>query len=188
MSPTPRLRPDFEIALPVAGAVLFAHLEARLAQPEVAIEGQVLSRHACLRLPAARRTLLSPYLELDLLGTEEAPLLRGRFAPQPNVWTGFIALLALIAMLGLAGSMYGFAQMTLGQTPLWLWAAPAAAALMAFVCGAAFIGQGLSAEEMFELRAFLQCSLQELAQEQAGPLPDFARWQPRSGAGSEAAG
>ena len=46
--------------------------------------------------------------------------------------------------------------------PLWpMWAAPAAAALIAFIYGAAFIGQGLSGEEMFVLRAFVECSVRD---------------------------
>jgi hypothetical protein len=72
-----------------------------------------------------------------------------------------MGLFFALAMLGLAGLVYGLAQMAV-DGPLWpLWAAPAAVALIAFIYGAAFIGQGLSTEEMFTLRAFVEASIRD---------------------------
>jgi hypothetical protein len=43
-----------------------------------------------------------------------------------------------------------------------VWAAPVSLALIAFIYGAAFIGQGLSNEEMYELRAFVENTAREV--------------------------
>jgi hypothetical protein len=118
--------------------------------------------HACVRLPEARRSLLSPHLEIELLATEAGPVIEGRFSPRPNVWTGFMAVFFTIGMLGLTGFVYGLSQYML-DGPVWaMWAAPASLALIAFIYGAAFIGQGLSTDEMFALRAFVECTVREV--------------------------
>ena len=81
--------------------------------------------------------------------------LLGRFAPHPNVWTGFMAGYGVLSMVALLSIVYAYVQWSLGHAP---WAAlgfPAALALMGFEYGAAFIGQGLGAEQMYTLRRLL---------------------------------
>ena len=112
--------------------------------------------------PEERRSLLSPHLELELREGEEGIVLHGRFSPRPNVWTGFMALFFFLGMLGLCGLIYGLAQLMLAG-PIWtMWSAPVSLALIAFIYGAAFIGQGLSTDEMFEIRAFIECTVREV--------------------------
>ncbi len=151
----PKLRPSFAIPLAVNGEAVLDLLRERLKSPDAPVVGQVLRRHAWLRMPPAAQTLLSPSRNLELEDTDAGPRLRGRFAPHPNVWTGFMAMLGIIGLLGFAGLMYGLAQLTVHETPWGLAAFLAALGLMACVIGASFIGQGLSASEMCALRRFL---------------------------------
>jgi len=73
-----------------------------------------------------------------------------------------MALFFVLGILGLCGLVYGLAQLML-DGPIWMmWSAPASAALIAFIYGAAFIGQGLSNDEMFELRAFVENTVREV--------------------------
>lgn len=163
------MRPRFELPVPGDGRIVLAALRRRLAQPDAGVVGQVRAPHAFVRLPAERRGLLSPHLELEIRDSAHGKVLQGRFAPRPNVWMGFMAVFFTLGLLGTAGLMYGLAQMTV-DGPTWtIWAAPAAAALIAFVYGAAFIGQGLSVDEMYELRTFVE----EIVRE-ARRLPDAA--------------
>ena len=165
MSLLPRMRPDFVLNLEVDGDQVLDALRQKLAKGDAPFEGQVLKGHACLRLPQKRSSMLSPYLEIDTRVEDGKEVIHGRFSPQPNVWTGFMALFGTIAMLGLAGTIYGLARITLGGGLLWLLSGPAAIALIAFVYGAAFIGQGLSSQEMFDLRAYVQCIVRDLQDE-----------------------
>jgi hypothetical protein len=159
----PSMRPDFTVPLSVDSDKVLRALEERLARSDAPFEGQVLGDHASLRFPEGQRTMLSPYLEIEAEEEEDGGLaLHGRFSPQPNVWTGFMALFGTIAMLGLAGVIYGTAQLMSGGSWLWLLAGPAAVGLIAFVHGAAFIGQGLSTREMFDLRDYVQRTVREL--------------------------
>lgn len=164
MTRPPRMRPRFEVELSPGGDVL-ERLRRHLASPGCPFRGQVVTGHAMLRLPRERQSLLSPVLNLEVIERDGRQLLAGRFSPQPNVWTGFMAVYGVLGMLGLAGLMYGFAQMTVDATPWPMLAAPVSLALIGFVYGAAFIGQGLTADQMYELRAFVDEVVRGVAEE-----------------------
>jgi hypothetical protein len=106
-------------------------------------------------MPSERRSLLSPFLNLELTDGPEGPLLVGRFSPAPNVWTGFMAIYVFLALTGLAGLIFGWAQTTVDEFAWGFIVFPVSLGLMVFVYGAAVIGQGLTADEMYELRAFV---------------------------------
>jgi len=159
MTRPPRMRPRFEVPLAADQADILDRVRRRLDVPDCPLAGQVLDGHALIRLPDARQSLLSPVLTLEVVTRDQQRVLIGRFSPQPNVWTGFMLVYGVLAMLGLIGLMYGFAQMTVDQAPWSMLAAPLALALISFVYGAAFIGQGLTADQMDELRAFVHAVL-----------------------------
>jgi uncharacterized integral membrane protein len=131
-------------------------LRELLESPDAEFHGQVRGKFAFVRHHQEQRSLLSPHLNLELRETSGETVLHGRFSPRPNVWTAFMALFFVLAMFGLAGLIYGVAQLTVGGPAWTMWSAPVSVALIAFVYGAAFIGQGLSADEMFELRSFVE--------------------------------
>ncbi len=157
----PRMRPVFDIPLVGDGLSVFALLSRGLADPDIDLIGQVKAPSAFIRFPEERCTLLSPHLNLQLIEEDGETILHGRFSPRPNVWTGFMALFFILGMLGLIGLVYGLAQLTLGGSPWAVWAAPVSIALIAFIYGAAFIGQGLSSEQMYELRSFVDAAVRD---------------------------
>ena len=162
MARPPRMRPTFDVAVPGDGQAVLARLRECLDEPGCPFYGQVRSNHAFVRLPEDKSTLLSPHLNLDLREVGGRTVLHGRFTPHPNVWTGFMAVFFTIGMLGLTGLVYGISQYMLDGPATWVWAAPVSLALIAFIYGAAFIGQGLSNEEMYELRAFVENTAREV--------------------------
>lgn len=162
------MRPVFALEHPEPTAVLGALTE--LLPDELACEGMVFREHAVLRIVPAQRHFFSPQLELEAQrpdpDDEYAPAsarLSGRFAPHPHVWTLFVAIYGLIAIGATAGAMWGLAQWILGQPPWTLLAVPAGLALAAFVYGAAFIGQGLGAEQMYLLRSLVDRAVSRTA-------------------------
>jgi hypothetical protein len=156
------MRPTFEIPVPGDGATVLARIGERLAEPGAGLFGQVRGRHAFVRLPEGETTMLSPHLNLELRDGASGTVLFGRFSPHPNVWMGFMAVFFVLGLVGLGGVVWAAAQAMIGG-PVWsLWAAPAALALIAFIYGAAFIGQGLSSAEMYELRAFVEFTVREV--------------------------
>ena len=155
MAPRPQMRPTFEIAMKADGSKTMARMKRRLEQGSKRICGQVTGDFAYVQIPPESQSLLSPHLNLELRPREGKVVLHGRFSPRPNVWTGFMAVYAVLAMSGFAGLMLGWAQTTVDEYPWGFWLAPAALALIGFVYGAAVIGQGLTADEMYVLRNFV---------------------------------
>ena len=160
--PRPTMRPTFQIAVPGDGCGVLAQVHERLKRPDAPFVGQVLKRHAYIQLPPQRRSLLSPYLNLQLREQADgSTTLLCRFTPHPAVWTGFMGVYGIFAMLGAAGLMYGWAQTTVDEYPWGFWAAPVCLALGAFVYGAAVIGQGLTVGEMHQMRSFVERAAQK---------------------------
>jgi len=154
------MRPEFVLRHDDPSAVL-DRLGERLAG-HARVTGTLFRRHAVLRMTEREQHFWSPYLYVEAQlpdpddeDAPEAPQLHGRFAPHPSVWTMFMAIYGVLGMTALGGLMYGISQWWIGWTPWALGVTPAAIALIGFVYGAAFIGQGLGAEQMYELRSFL---------------------------------
>ncbi len=161
MAQRPRMRPRFRIPVSGDGSAVLEQLRLQLEKPEATLAGQIVRCHAFLQVPAERRSLLSPFLNLEMADGPDGTQLVGRYSPAPNVWTGFMALYAFLGLCGLAGLMFGWAQTTVGEFAWGFFAFPASLGLSVFVYGAAVIGQGLSADEMYELRAFVDRAVEK---------------------------
>ncbi len=157
----PRMRPEFEIPLRTSGDAVLRRLNELLDSDEQGLTGQVLPGHAVVQMRPDRRSMLSPFLNLESAVTDRGPVLRGRFSPHPNVWTGFMATYLALGMSGLLSAIYGISQWWLGDPAWGLLGVPASLAAIGFVYGAAVIGQGLTAAEMYELRALVDRAVRE---------------------------
>jgi hypothetical protein len=165
------MRPTFEIPLTAGDTTVLDRLRARLDGGDTDLRGQVVQGHALLKLPRERRSLLSPVLNLEVAAGEDGDLLRGRFSPEPNVWTMFMAIYGVLILIALGGLMYGFALMTVDEAPWPMLAVPVCGALFGFVYGAAFIGQGLTVNDMYEMRAFVEEVAGSPARRDPAPKP-----------------
>lgn len=163
MAQRPRMRPSFRIPLRGDGSAVLNQLGRQLESSTSAITGQIVGRHAFLQLPPERRSLLSPFLNLELADGPDGTRLMGRFSPAPNVWTGFMAIYIFLGLCGFAGLILGWAQTTVDEFAWGFFLFPVSLGLMAFVYGAAVIGQGLTADEMYELRAFVDRAVEKSA-------------------------
>ncbi len=177
MIPHPRMKPKFVIPLEDNGEQVMQRLDMLLKSDLCPAMGQVLKEHAYVALPRDRRSFLSPYLNLSVRENRAGEkILVGRFSPHPHVWTGFMATYGAIGFAGLGGLVYGWAQTLIGQPGTLMWAFPVSLALIAFVWGAAVIGQGLSADEMYLLRRVVDRA--------AGTFDDSSNPASRPGNGS----
>lgn len=149
------MRPRFELQLPVERETWLDALRRLLDDEPGVCTGQIFRKHAVVEVRDDKRSFWSPYLNLDVDDEPDGSAIRGRFSPHPHVWTLFMAIYILLAILGLAGVVYGFVQYTLGEPPWGAWITPAAVALFGFVYGATLIGQGLGAEQMYVMRSLI---------------------------------
>ena len=151
----PRMRPRFELQLPIDRERWLGALRQLLEDDPGVLRGQVFRKHAVVQMRDQERTFWSPYLNLEVEDEPDGAAIRGRFSPHPNVWTFFMGVYILLALLALAGLSYGIVQYTLDQPPWAFGIVPAAVALFGFVYGATLIGQGLGAEQMYTMRSLV---------------------------------
>lgn len=158
-----RPRPRFDIEHPAPpNEILAAIREAMETSP--AVHGLVLDEGAKVELMLAeeRTRFWSPQLSALITATESGgSFIKARFGPHPHVWGMFLAGYALGLMLTCAAAMFGIVQWWLDMTPWAFWLVPAAMLITALTYGAAYIGQGLGASQMHELRNFLGRAIEE---------------------------
>ena len=165
----PRMRPTFEIALqPATGEDVLRIMASALRAADCPVQGLVLLRNAELTTAQRGQHVWSPHLTLQVLeGEAQRDILGGRFGPHGHIWTGFMAIYGVLLMLGTLGIMLGVSQWLAALSPVGFAIAPLALLLAAFTYGAAFIGQGLGSEEMYELRSFVDQCVSEARQQAA---------------------
>ncbi len=151
----PQARPEAEFVTPLSPTEVLERFEAALGQPGCPVEGQLVSGHVELFVRAADRHFWSPWLSLEVRSQVDGTHVRGRFGPHPHVWTGFMAIYAVLAFAGIIALMYGWAQRLVDEPGWALLGGPGAMAAAAFVYGAEWIGKGLGTEQMFEVRDFV---------------------------------
>jgi hypothetical protein len=151
---TPSVRPGFEIETDLDADTLMELLRVRLPQcPHCT--GISVGRHAELFVPDAERRLWSPWLSVTAYDRGNGSLLRGRFAPHPNVWTLYLFLAFGLGFALLVGTTWGYAQWATDRTPWALASVPIIFVLGALLYFASQVGQRLGAEQMDHLRSAL---------------------------------
>ncbi|MCA8944127.1 MAG: hypothetical protein KDB80_16300 [Planctomycetes bacterium] len=149
-----RVRPVFVRPLPVEPGAFFRALDS--AQEDGGLcRVCVFEGGAILRIRESDRHFWSPALHLHVQFGADGPELHGRFSPSSPIWTAFLASYLALGCIAVASACYGCAQLTVDATPWAFVGVPAAFVTAGFVYGAAFIGQGFGAEDMYELRSFV---------------------------------
>lgn len=158
---SPRIRPVFARPLRARPAAFYGALERALAEPAVRCRGRRYGAGdgggVILRTCDADCRVWSPalYVHVDPQG-DGGWQLTGRFSPSSPVWTAFVAIYLALACVAIGAACYGGAQIILGEPPWAFVGVPVALLLAGFTYGAAFIGQGLGSEDMYELRTFVE--------------------------------
>jgi len=155
----PSLRPKFEVTAAMSAKAAAESMQRALDAPDTGVEGFARDASAQVNVPADEAHFWSPQLDIKLDEVDGKARIRGRIGPHPQVWMLFIGLHLAIALSGIGGAIFGFSQWLIDAPPVGLWAIPAALVLHAFAAGAAFVGQGLGAEHVFRLRAFVDDAL-----------------------------
>jgi hypothetical protein len=154
----PRARPRFTLELPLAPEVITERVRTQLATEGQKVTGSVFRRTLLLTLRKEDTHFWTPHLDVHDERKEGGTRLSAVFSPHPQVWTSFVAVQLLFALLSVAAGIWVTSMLMLGRDPL---VSIAALALMLFGGGFAYVGQGIGSEQMYELRAFLDGALRE---------------------------
>lgn len=146
----PSVRPRFNIESDLEANSLMERVRERLPQcPHCT--GVSVGRHAELFVPENHRRIWSPWLSVTASPRGGGSLLKGRFAPHPNVWTLYLFLAFGLGFALLVGTTWGYAQWATERTPWALATVPIVLVLGTLLYFASQIGQKLGAEQMDDL-------------------------------------
>jgi len=160
--PRPRPRFDLQFTSP-AKTVLATLREALEADPE--FHGLVLDDGGKIELMLSdeRVHFWSPQLSGLVSVTPTGTQIKARFGPHPHIWGLYLAGYAMGIILTFGLLILGAVQVVLDLTPWGLYATPGALLITALTYGASYVGQGLGAGQMHDLRAFLDRALEKTA-------------------------
>jgi hypothetical protein len=158
----PRARPRFTLELALSPEAVCERVRSRLEACGGKVTGSVLRRTLLLTVRPEDTHFWSPHLDVQLEATEGGTRLYAVFAPHPQIWTSFVAVQLLFGLLSIGGAVWVTSMLMLGRPPFV--ALGALGAMLfggGFAYGAAYVGQGIGSEQMYELRAFLDAALRE---------------------------
>lgn len=155
--PRPRARPRFTLDLSIPPDEVTERVREALARSDGKVTGTVFRRTVMLTVGEQDTHFWSPHLDVQL---EEAQgggtRLSAMFSPHPHVWTGFLGVQLAFGVLSAAAAVWVMSVVLIGHDP---WLGLGVLGLMlfggGFAYGAAYVGQGIGSEQMYELRAFL---------------------------------
>jgi len=145
------MRPTFKIEFPIEPETAIDRLSALVNDRDYPINGRIAGNHLMLVIPPARRHFWSPWMHLEVHECEAGSSVKGRFSPNPSVWTGFMLTYIALGTLVFFAVIFAFSQWMMDRSPgaLKLSIVPIAIALIMY--WASLIGQKIALEQMNEL-------------------------------------
>jgi len=164
----PRMRPRFILEVACGADDVMRSLRDGVADDERGFEGRFSDHHAVLTLPEEELQFWSTQLGLRIEdararedGTAQPTRVLGVFSPHPEIWTGYVFTIGILAGLAVFGVMWAIVQASLGHAPWALIASLVAVLLGGLVYLSTLVGQSLALGEMYELRSFLDERLEK---------------------------
>lgn len=151
MHPTlPPMRPQFAYDFPIDEDRALELLKGIMDTNDHPIEGRTAGNHLMLVIPTKDRHFWSPWLNIETLRIQDSEhtTIKGRFSPNPSVWTGFMFMYSTLAVLVALAFVFGLSQLVL-QKPAWAFLLIIPAVLSAAAMyWASLVGQHLAQNQM----------------------------------------
>ena len=154
-----RLRPRFRLRVDLSADEVM-ELFARRVEIEAGAMPVTLDlyRHQVeFSMRPADRHFWSPFLNLIIEegGERGGAVLQGKYGPNVNVWTMFVAAYAALFLAGMVGFILGTSQMGLGQPATGFWISCGCAALALVIYGIGRIGLRLAHPQTMVIHGFI---------------------------------
>ncbi len=156
-----RIRPRYTFSVPLKKADVLNKLREALRDMPSGLEGKFVKPLVVVSVSKENRHFWSPELSLDIEQKENGTEIRCTLGPHSSLWTMFATFYGFSILVGIAGLVLGFSQLTLGMNTYGFWLVPVSIILLASAYGIALTGQKLSYEQMLELRNFIKNTLKD---------------------------
>ncbi|MCA9274800.1 MAG: hypothetical protein KDA29_02130 [Phycisphaerales bacterium] len=147
----PPMRPTFAIDFPIEPDLAMSRLSSLVDDKDYPIDGRVAGNHLMLVIPPARRHFWSPWLNLEVHANLSGSLIKGRFSPNPSVWTGFMLTYIALGTILFFILMFAVSQWMMNKAPGVLSLTPAPVVIALAMYWASLIGQKIAFDQMNEL-------------------------------------
>ena len=171
-----RMRPKFNLELPLPADEAVRRIRQGLDTPELRESTMAAGRHTEIRVDQTERRIWSPRLEVRIDDAPGGASLHGRFAPRPDVWTGFMFVYFLAWFAVVFGATLGYVQQVSDERAWGFWAVPIGLLIIAGIHAASYVGRRLAVDQMRELRGRLDSVLAR----QLGSVSDADRESPHA--------
>ncbi len=143
-----RLRPRFGLRVRLSEQEVMDRFRDCIEADNLPCQVSLLDRQIEISVQPEERHFWSPFLNMLLETDESHTLLQGKFGPNVNVWTMFLAAYALLLLTGTLGVLIATSQFQLGQTLTGLYLSAAALLVAAAVWGAGQLGKRWAYDQM----------------------------------------
>ncbi|TWU23323.1 hypothetical protein Pla52o_28590 [Novipirellula galeiformis] len=150
--PSLRMQPAFTLDLPFCKEEAMQRLRHAIDALEGIENAKAAGDCAEFTVKIEDQRFWSPHLSVQVSNTETGSQLYARFAPRPEVWTFFMMVYFMTVFFMFVGGIYGYVQWFMGGTPWGLLLVPAGVVGIAVIHVASLVGQGLSKDQMEQLR------------------------------------
>ncbi len=154
-----RIRPRFKEEIQIEPTQIKEKMKAALSKNKASCHGKIVQNHVILSIPPDQQHYWSPQLSLEFEEKDSGTIIRGLYGPKPAVWTMFVFFYSAIGFFTLMGLIFGLSQMMLKMNPYALWSVPLGGFLILGLFIISKIGQGLSQNQMHQLKAFIDEAL-----------------------------
>ena len=145
------MRPTFTIEFPIDAESAIACLESLVRDEDYPIEGRVAGNHLMLVIPPSRRHFWSPWLHLEVHEDNAKSRVKGKFSPNPSVWTGFMLTYIALATLVFFAVMFGVSQWMMDKPPSGFMLSSLPILIAVVMYWSSLVGQRIAQEQMREL-------------------------------------
>jgi hypothetical protein len=165
-----RLRPRFDLVVSLSPDEVMARFRQRIDAGNQPCRLSLLERQVEVSVRAEHQHFWSPFLNMLVYPDEGRTILRGKFGPNVNVWTFFLALYAILSLTGTTGFIAATSQLQIGEAPTGFYLTAACLVLAGLVWLAGQLGQRLAHDQIEHIHAYVHEVLADvlIAPEAAG--------------------
>ncbi|MEM7008035.1 MAG: hypothetical protein AAF462_02775 [Thermodesulfobacteriota bacterium] len=155
-----RIRPRYTFTTNLSKSQVLSKLREGLDNTN-ALRGKFVKPLVVISLIEENQHFWSPELSLDLEEKKGVTEIRCTLGPRPSIWTMFATFYGFSILVGVAGLVLGFSQLSLGMNTTGFWLVPASIILITVAYIIAIIGQRMAYDQMLELRSFIKAVLKD---------------------------
>lgn len=157
------LRPTFEVPIDVSRELAMQRLLEHYKRINLPSRFFVHGEYGELHLPTEEHRLWSPHLSFYVSTDEEPTRIHGRFAPRLEIWTFVWVLYLAMAFTAFFSFTMAISQWAIGESSWWHWLGFISLLALLGIYAVAQVGQQWSADQMNQLRSWLDQILRDAA-------------------------